>query len=231
MCDASLRIGATGTIQTVLFIFPVFAERYGILVRLHLTKKLFYCVAQERFDHIDDKGLLERFYKERNNQWLGLLLQRYTLLLLGVCMKYLKNEEEARDAVQQIFLKAIVELEKYEVTYIKSWLYTIARNHCLMQLRDKHKIVPVDEKPELTAQETDKKAITEKELTLQQLEAALEELSEEQKTCVTLFYLQKKSYQEIVSITGYSLSQVKSYIQNGKRNLKILVEKKMKQGQ
>jgi RNA polymerase sigma-70 factor (ECF subfamily) len=87
----------------------------------------------------------------------------------------------------------------------------------------------MEEKGQLAAPETDKKELTEKELTLTQLEAALEELNPEQKTCITLFYLHKKSYQEIVSITGYNLLQVKSYIQNGKRNLKILVEKKMKQ--
>ncbi|WP_317163446.1 RNA polymerase sigma factor [Sediminibacterium soli] len=186
-------------------------------------------MAQERYDHIEDQELLDRFYKDRNNEWLGILLQRYTLLLLGVCMKYLKNEEEARDAVQQIFLKAIMELEKYRVSYIKSWLYMVARNHCLMKLRDKHVTVPVEEKTQLAATETDKNELADKELTLTQLEAALEELSPEQKNCIRLFYLQKKSYQEIVSITGYTLLQVKSYIQNGKRNLRILVEKKMKQ--
>jgi RNA polymerase sigma-70 factor (ECF subfamily) len=194
-----------------------------------LQKKLFSGVAQERYDHIEDNELLERFYRDHNNQWLGILLQRYTLLLLGVCMKYLKNEEEARDAVQQIFLKAIIELEKYKVSYIKSWLYMVARNHCLMKLRDRHIVVSMEEKSQFAAQETDIKELAEKELTLTQLEAALEELNPEQKTCITLFYLHKKSYQEIVSITGYNLLQVKSYIQNGKRNLKILVEKKMKQ--
>ncbi len=184
-------------------------------------------MANDRYAHIEDNVLLENFYRDRDNQWLGVLLQRYTLLLLGVCMKYLKNEEEARDAVQQIFLKAITELGKYRVEYIKSWLYMVARNHCLMKLRDKHVTVPVEDRIQLTAEETDQKALADKEITLNLLESSLAELNEEQKTCVILFYLQKKSYQEIVSMTGYSLLQVKSYIQNGKRNLKILVEKKM----
>ena len=85
-----------------------------------------------------DQELLERYYDSRENDWLGILLQRYTLLLLGVCMKYLKEEEEARDCVQQIFVKVITELGKYRVVYFKSWIYTIARNHCLMKLRDQH---------------------------------------------------------------------------------------------
>ncbi|MEO8173837.1 MAG: sigma-70 family RNA polymerase sigma factor [Sediminibacterium sp.] len=184
-------------------------------------------MSKDRYDHITDNELLERFYSDHDNQWLGIVLQRYTLLLLGVCMKYLKNEEEAKDAVQQIFLKAITELGKYKVVYIKSWLYMVARNHCLMKLRDKHVFISVEESTQLTAPETDRKEIANKEITLNLLESSLQELNPEQKTCVTLFYLQKKSYQEIVTSTGYNLSQVKSYIQNGKRNLKLLVEKKM----
>jgi RNA polymerase sigma-70 factor (ECF subfamily) len=187
----------------------------------------FQGVGKDRYEHITDSELLEKFYSDHDNQWLGIVLQRYTLLLLGVCMKYLKNEEEAKDAVQQIFLKAITELEKYKVVYIKSWLYMVARNHCLMKLRGKHILIPAEEKMQLEAPETDQKALADREATLNLLENSLEELNPEQKTCVTLFYLQKKSYQEIVAITGFSLLQVKSYIQNGKRNLKILVEKKM----
>jgi RNA polymerase sigma factor (sigma-70 family) len=187
----------------------------------------FQAVSKDRYEHITDTELLEKFYSDRDNQWLGIVLQRYTLLLLGVCMKYLKNEQDARDAVQQIFLKAITELGKYKVVYIKSWLYMVARNHCLMKLRDKNVFIPVEERTQLAAPETDPKELADKEATLNLLEKSIEELNPEQKTCVTLFYLQKKSYQEIVTITGFSLLQVKSYIQNGKRNLKILVEKKM----
>ena len=187
----------------------------------------FQTVSSHRYDHITDTELLEKFYSDNNNEWLGILLQRYTILLLGVCMKYLKNEEEARDAVQQIFLKSITELGKYKVTYLKSWLYMVAKNHCLMKLRDKNIFIPVAEKNQLSAPENDREELVEKEITLTLLENALEELNKEQKTCVTLFYLQKMSYQQIVTETGYNLLQVKSHIQNGKRNLKILVEKKM----
>lgn len=183
----------------------------------------------EKYSHISDNELLERFYIDHNNEWLGVLLERYTYLLLGVCMKYLKNEEESKDAVQQIFLKAITELGKYKVDYLKSWLYMVAKNHCLMKLRDKHKIVSAEDQESLTAQESDKQSLIEKEVALTYLENALDELNTEQKTCVTLFYLQKRSYQEIADQTGFSLLQVKSHIQNGKRNLKLLVEKKMKQ--
>jgi RNA polymerase sigma factor (sigma-70 family) len=92
-----------------------------------------------KYNHIDDNELLQRFYADHDNEWLGILLQRYTMLLLGVCMKYLKNEEDAKDSVQQVFLKAIHELHKYKVDYFKSWIYMVAKNHCLMKLRDKGK--------------------------------------------------------------------------------------------
>src|SRR5258708_33137101 len=95
-------------------------------------------VNKELFIHLTDQDLLDRYYADHNNEWLGILLPRYTLLLFGVCMKYLKQEEEAKDCVQQIFVKIIMELPKYRVTWFKSWIYTIARNHCLMKLRDQH---------------------------------------------------------------------------------------------
>lgn len=203
---------------------------YGNLQKRHLfINAYFKAVQTNSYQHISDQELLDKFRQDGNNQWLGIVLQRYTLLLLGVCMKYLKNEEAAKDAVQQVFLKSIAELQKYEVAYVKSWLYTIARNHCLMQLRNKNKMVPVLEDTALAPDQDFLEAVKEKELVLQELEQCLEGLNEPQKTCVILFYLQKKSYQEIVDQTGFNLLQVKSYIQNGKRNLKILLLEKLQQ--
>ena len=179
-----------------------------------------------KYDHITDAELLQNFYQDHDNKWLGILLPRYTLLLLGVCMKYLKNEEDARDCVQQIFLKVINELRKYKVDYFKSWIYMIARNHCLMKLRD-HKKTTLELNEHLAAAtdaETDKKKLLEKDVLLQRMESALNKLNPDQKVCVKLFYLQKKSYSEVSEITGFTLMQVKSYLQNGKRNLKLLIE-------
>jgi RNA polymerase sigma-70 factor (ECF subfamily) len=221
-------MGATGTRQKTKAIVIIFFKIWNFAATASIQEMhYFQAVSKKAFEHISDGELLERYYTDRNNHWLGIVLQRYTMLLLGVCMKYLKSEEEAKDAVQQIFLKAVTELGKYRVAYIKSWLYMVAKNHCLMKLRDKNRFIPVEDKPDLAANESDKKEKMEQEITLNMLETSLEELNPEQKTCVTLFYLKKKSYQEIVDSTGYSLLQVKSYIQNGKRNLKILVEKKM----
>jgi RNA polymerase sigma factor (sigma-70 family) len=202
--------------------------RYGILRTMHLTINCFILrVNHKRQDHITDSDLLNRFYSDRNKEWLGILLQRYTLLLLGVCMKYLKNEEEAKDAVQQIFFKALNELEKYSVEYPKSWLYKIACNHCLMRLRDKKTTTSLVFQEHLLIEPSEAESErVKKEWNLDMMELGLRELNKEQESCITLFYLHKKSYQEICQETGFSLLQVKSNIQNGKRNLKIFMEKK-----
>jgi RNA polymerase sigma factor (sigma-70 family) len=181
----------------------------------------------DKYKHIDDNELLKQFYADKNNEWLGILLQRYTLLLLGVCMKYLKNEEEAKDCVQQVFLKVITELHKYKVDYFKSWLYMVAKNHCLMKLRGKGKhSLEINEQLLTTPDATeDKTNFLEKDIALTQMETALQQLNAEQQQCITLFYLDKKSYHEITEQTGYTLLQVKSNIQNGKRNLKLMLKR------
>ncbi|MEP6701028.1 MAG: sigma-70 family RNA polymerase sigma factor, partial [Bacteroidota bacterium] len=152
----------------------------------------------DQYNHITDLELLEKFYAGHNNEWLGILLQRYTLLLLGVSMKYLKNEEQAKDSVQQIFLKVIQELQKYKVEYFKSWLYMVAKNHCLMKLREKQGKITAEINDRLTAmpeEESDRQTLLQTDHTLDLMELALKELNPEQQQCVTLFYLQKKSYQ------------------------------------
>ena len=186
----------------------------------------------DKFADLTDQEILNRFYADHDNEWLGSLLQRYTLLLLGVCMKYLKNEEEAKDAVQQVFLKVIQELHKYKVEYFKSWLYMVAKNHCLMKLREKQgrNMVEVSDRLAIKADlEEDKERLLEDDRTIELMAASLTELNNEQQQCLTLFYLQKKSYQEVSDLTGFSMLQVKSYIQNGKRNLRLLVEKKLRE--
>jgi RNA polymerase sigma factor (sigma-70 family) len=179
----------------------------------------------KKYSHIDDAELLHNFYNDHDNKWLGILLPRYTLLLLGVCMKYLKNEEDAKDCVQQIFLKVINELHKYKVEYFKSWIYMIAKNHCLMQLRgNKNSLVEINEQI-ITAEDitVNKNDLIEKDELLNKMQEAIMRLNAEQQQCVNLFYLQKKSYSEVSALTGLSMLQVKSHLQNGKRNLKLIM--------
>lgn len=187
-------------------------------------------MGKDKYQDISDKELLQRFWQTQNNEWLGILLQRYTLLLLGVCMKYLKDETDARDCVQQIFLKVIQEAGKYRIDYFKSWLYMVAKNQCLTLLRDKKGKTSV-ELDDTNSHAADVDGLPEEgaqAVSDEMLREALQELNEEQYKCVTLFYLKKKSYQEISENTGYPMLKVKSHIQNGKRNLKISIQKKMK---
>lgn len=204
--------------------------------KLWQLTRFFFIIAYKssvlnQYNHITDTELLAYYQSDGNNRWLGILLQRYTLLLYGVCMKYLKNEEEAKDAVQQVFEKAIHELGKYKVDYFKSWIYMVAKNHCLMKLRDKGKLpAELKEQHNFTpAEEADKDELLQKENLLNELTQALPQLNTEQKQCIELFYIEKKSYLEITEATGYTLMQVKSHIQNGKRNLKLILLKRMQQ--
>ncbi|WP_346238055.1 RNA polymerase sigma factor [Niabella insulamsoli] len=188
-------------------------------------------MSKDRYHDISDKELLQRFRQTEDSEWLGALLERYTLLLFGVCMKYLKEENDARDCVQQIFLKVIQEAGRYEINYFKSWLYMVAKNQCLTILRDRKGKTPValtDLNAPLADSDNSPQPLSD-EVTSELLEAALKELNSEQYNCVTLFYLKKNTYQQVSEITGYPLLKVKSHIQNGKRNLRISIQKKLAQ--
>ena len=175
-----------------------------------------------------DGELLAAYRASGDRSWLGVILERYTLLLLGVCMKYLKDEEAARDMVQQVHLKALTEWEKYPVAYVKSWLYTVARNECLMRLRTSSgRIADPDSVLEgLQADPSSIELLREKEARLESIEAALALLPEQQRICIERFYLEDRSYREISESTGFSVKEVKSHLQNGKRNLRIIMVKK-----
>ncbi|MGC1243183.1 MAG: sigma-70 family RNA polymerase sigma factor [Chryseosolibacter sp.] len=157
---------------------------------------------------------------------VGVLYDRYTALTFGVCLKYLKDREESRDAVMQIFEKLIVSLKAHEISVFKGWLYVTARNHCLMQIRAKKGKNFQELSPFLmeTGGNGHQEGV-EIEGNLNKLEKCMESLAKEQKQCVQLFYIQQKCYREITETTGYDLNKVKSYIQNGKRNLKICMER------
>ncbi len=187
------------------------------------------------YNELSDQELLQLYRIRQNKECLGILLQRYTLLLLGVCLKYLKNEETAKDAVQQIFTKVIIEAEKYPITHFKSWLYTVTRNHCFTQLRNKVYELPEEALEKngnhFSTQEDGQDQVIEKDKLLGQMEEALNEIQPNQRECVSLFYIEQKSYQQIHQITGYTLLQIKSYIQNGKRNIRLLLDKRRKKNE
>lgn len=176
---------------------------------------------------IPDQELIH-YYKESGEMVLvGELYARYTSLVYGVCLKYLKDREEAKDAVMNIFEKLVDSLLEHEIAHFKSWLYVTTRNHCLMYLRARKGKQPEELSPFLmeTVGPEHPDNATELEGNLVKLEQCIEKLITEQKLCVRLFFLQQKCYQEISVETNFNLKQVKSYIQNGKRNLKICMER------
>lgn len=173
-------------------------------------------------------------YRESGDlQVLGLLYQRYMELVYGVCLKYYKEPEKAKDGVMQIFEELITRVKKHEIENFKGWLYQVAKNHCLMYLRSPRNVKTVDLPPSLMQTEdyVHLNGVFEKEEHLTSLEDCLSRLEEDQRLVIRLFYLEGKSYHEIVQITGQEWNQVRSKIQNGRRNLKLCMDKKSSQKQ
>ncbi len=180
-----------------------------------------------------DEELLANFRKSADRSALGILFDRYSHLVFGVCLKYLKNEEDAKDATLQIFEKLMVDLRRFEVKKFSFWVHSVARNYCLMMLRSRKAMHHLDSEtsPGVDAfveNETEEhlNEAHNKESELQLLEEAINELNEEQRMCIEMFYIKKMCYQDVSEITGFDMKHVKSYIQNGKRNIKIYMEKK-----
>ena len=159
---------------------------------------------------------------------LGELYQRYMELVYGVCLKYLKDPELAQDAVMQIFEELVIKLKKHEVDNFRGWLHQVSKNYCLMQLRTPKNLKTVALPPLLMQNEEDVhlNGVMEKEENFQKLEKCIASLPDEQRTMIKLFYLEGKCYNEIVEITGLEWNHVRSSIQNGRRNLKLCMEKK-----
>lgn len=173
-----------------------------------------------------DAELVEIYRSGGSMEVLGELYHRYMDLVYGVCLKYMKEPEDAKDCVINIFEELVGKLKKYEVDNFKGWLYQLAKNHCLMKLRSKKgHPVNVDADVMHLAEKLHPEHAAEKEMQLNTMEHCMEQLPAEQKQAVQLFYLQEKCYKEISESTQTDINKVRSFIQNGRRNLKICMEK------
>lgn len=176
-----------------------------------------------------DKELIDAFRQTGDAGYVSTLYQRYMDLVFGVCLKYLKDAEKSKDAVMDIYEELDKKLKIHQVDNFKGWLHVLARNHCLMQLRSPRNLKTTEFDTEIMQSgqiiHLENEAL-EKEENFRKLEECMEQLTMEQQESIRLFYLEKKCYNEIVSITGYEWNKVRSYIQNGKRNLKICIEEK-----
>ena len=179
---------------------------------------------------LEDKVLLEEYRSAGNLEVLGELYSRYMPLVYGLCLKYLQNRENARDAVMQIFEKLITEIERHEIQNFKSWLYVLSKNFCLMQIRsekakDKNLGLWVKDQEDSVEFSTLLHPIDEEGMEEHSgLADCIKRLKAEQKECVELFYFQNWSYRQIAEILHIEERKVKSHLQNAKRNLKICLE-------
>jgi len=181
---------------------------------------------------LSDEELITIFKKSKDSNLIGELFNRYTHLIFGVCLKYLKEEEKSKDAVMQIFEELHFKLQDHKISNFKSWIYSVAKNHCLMEIRKEKSAERINtEVYQKIRQEIMESVdifhhhnnadLSEK---IPKLQKGITLLKTEQRRCIELLYLQNKSYKEVAEITGYTLKNVKSYIQNGKRNLKNYLE-------
>lgn len=186
----------------------------------------------EKNENLSDVELIALYQAKKNLEVLAILYNRYIHLVYGVCLKYLKNRQDSEDAAMQIFEKLIIEIQKFEIKNFKSWLHVVSKNYCLMKLRSfKTKYEFDDTFSKSIVMEYEESMHHEDEVSIEDnlnaLEKCMESLPENQKQCLDLFYLKEKSYKEIVQLVDYEIKDVKSYIQNGKRNVKNCIEKRI----
>ncbi|MDF9829675.1 sigma-70 family RNA polymerase sigma factor [Parabacteroides sp. PF5-6] len=178
-----------------------------------------------------DEELLTEYKRSGDTAYFGELYNRYTPLLYGVCLKYLKDADKAQDAVMQLFEQLLPKISQYEIQVFRTWLHSVVKNHCLQILRKESRQIVVDLRADLVESDEILHLLEDEEPDSERMEAlkcCMAKLPEEQRISITHFFIDEMSYADIVETTGYSLSRVKSYIQNGKRNLKICIEKQMK---
>jgi RNA polymerase sigma factor (sigma-70 family) len=177
--------------------------------------------------NFEDAALLKKFKETGDKNMLASLFGRYMEMVFGVCLKYLEDREDAKDAVMNIYEELEKKALKHEVDNFKSWLYVLSKNHCLMHLRSKKNVKSVALNPAFmhSEEETHLNGVFEKEETMMKMEGCIKTLNSEQQQCIVAFYLQEKSYQEIAAETTMDWNKVRSLIQNGRRNLKICMEK------
>ncbi len=176
---------------------------------------------------ITDQELIAAYKSSNNQQYVSTLYQRYMDLVFGICLKYFKDAEKSKDAVMDIYVELAAKLKQHEVENFKGWLHVLARNHCLMQLRSPKNLKTTEFNTEImqSGQITHlENEVLEKEENFKKLEQCIEQLPDEQLQSIRLFFLEKKCYNEIAELTGFEWNKVRSYIQNGKRNLKICMD-------
>ncbi len=185
-------------------------------------------IFRKRREDCSDLELVSLYKKKEDPELIGTLYERYTELVYGTCLKILKDESEAQDAFMTAFEKLLVKVKTQDIKDFRPWLHVLVKNHCFEIIRKRGKHLTVSYETEFMQSEEivhpyieDPSLEREKALT-----ACIEQLLGEQKECVQLFYYQGKSYKEIAEMKKEAVGRIRSYIQNGRRNLKMCIESK-----
>jgi len=181
-------------------------------------------------EYTSDEELLKHYKQSGNKELFADLFKKHVSVVYGTCLFYLQDKDEAQDATMQLFEKLMLDINNREIDNFKGWLSFVVRNHCISIIR-KNKSQNKNIKSYYEFEYEDANYETEEKINnvsddvmLENMKYCLPKLKENQRKCVELFYLNNKSYQDIANETGFSLNEIKSYIQNGKRNLKLLLE-------
>lgn len=184
---------------------------------------------KKKAEEYTDEELLEQYRISHDSEVFGILYNRYIPLIYGVCLKYLQDEDRSQDAVMDIFEDLLPKITNYEIKTFRTWLYSVVKNHCFHILKSNKREITVDFDPNIMESDfiltlSDEAIDEERD---EALNYCMAKLSEPQKVTINKFFYENLSYAEIVEITGYDLKSVKSYIQNGKRNLKLCIENRL----
>lgn len=181
---------------------------------------------QNKHPELSDEQLIEGFTLQNDATYIAELFGRYADLVFGLCLKHLKDVHDSEDTAYEIFEILLKKIPTNNITQFKSWLYRVTSNYCIDKIRKRktNQIIYVDDKFESFIDILDYNDSQEKEALLKKIDNCLSKLNEDQKTCIDLFYFQEKTYQDIALTLNISWSATRSYIQNGKRNLKICME-------
>lgn len=180
---------------------------------------------KQNIKSLQDIQLINKFYKTKNTIYFNELFERYYHLVFGVCLKYLKDADNSKDMVLAIFEKILYNNALDNVNNFRNWLYVITKNYCLMKIRadkrrNNYESVFTDLYCEIVSENENE---VDNKIDLIKLQTFINSLKHEHKACIELFYFENKSYKEICEITGYNEKEVKSYLQNGKKNLFKLI--------
>ena len=208
-------------------------ENKRIYFTLHSTCTIFVKESMNVFGRKDlseqpDEELLKQYKDSGDNASFGVLYNRYIPLVYGLCLKYLRDADKAQDAVMQLFEDILPKVHQHEIQVFRTWMYSVAKNHCLQLLRKESKEITVDFSVSVVESDEILHLLDEEsddEERMQALNRCIEKLLEPQRLCVVYFFLEEMSYVDVSEKTGYQIKSVKSYIQNGKRNLKICMER------